>query len=295
MGPVRLTVADSARARAFYAARWGSPTSRPRAGSPAWGRSAGPALVELEAARGPAAAPPPAPGSSTWPCWCRDRAELARALRRVIEAGASFTGASDHLVSEALYLDDPEGNGIEIYRDRPREEWDATGGELAMATLPLDVEGVLARAAAGDAATRACRPATRMGHVHLQVRDSPAAEAFYAGALGFDPTVRGYPGALFVSAGGYHHHLGLNTWGTARARRRRRRAPAAWAGPRSWCPNRASSTGSRRAWPTPATRPSGARRGCPPATRPVIVWWCAFDLADRRLRGWPPCSGGRSR
>jgi catechol 2,3-dioxygenase len=139
------------------------------------------------------------------------RSELARALHRVTGAGHRFTGASDHLVSEALYLDDPEGNGIEIYRDRPREEWTYEGGQLAMATLPLDLESVLAGVSAGDAGN-GMAPETRIGHVHLQVADIPAAEAFYVDALGFEPTAGGYPGALFVSAGGYHHHVGLNTW-----------------------------------------------------------------------------------
>ncbi len=126
-------------------------------------------------------------------------------------AGHRFTGASDHLVSEALYLDDPEGNGIEIYRDRPREEWTRSDGQLQMATLPLDLDGVLASAPAGDAGD-GMAAGTRIGHVHLQVASIPAAEAFYSDGLGFEPTVRGYPGALFVSAGGYHHHVGLNTW-----------------------------------------------------------------------------------
>jgi catechol 2,3-dioxygenase len=140
------------------------------------------------------------------------RTELARALNRVQGSGWRFTGASDHLVSEALYLDDPEGNGIEIYRDRPREEWRrGPDGELQMATLPMDVEGVLGSAAPGDAG--AGMPAgTTMGHVHLQVGSIPEAREFYAEGLGFDPMVGSYPGALFVSAGGYHHHLGLNTW-----------------------------------------------------------------------------------
>ena len=140
-----------------------------------------------------------------------DRAELARALRRVTEAGYRFTGASDHLVSEALYLHDLEGNGIEIYRDRPREEWSRVGGELQMATLPLDLDGVLASAPDGDTGA-GMAAGTRIGHVHLQIASIPEAEGFYVGALGFDAMVRGYPGALFVSAGGYHHHLGLNTW-----------------------------------------------------------------------------------
>src|SRR3954451_3692647 len=140
-----------------------------------------------------------------------DRAELARAFNRVTATGHRFTGASDHLVSEALYLDDPEGNGIEIYRDRPREEWPRVDGELQMATLPLDVEGVLTSAAAGDAGG-GMASGTTLGHVHLQVASIPAADAFYTAGLGFDAMARGYPGALFVSAGGYHHHIGLNTW-----------------------------------------------------------------------------------
>ena len=139
------------------------------------------------------------------------RAELARSLRRVSAAGWRFSGASDHLVSEALYLDDPEGNGIEIYRDRGRDEWSYERGELQMATLPLDLEGVLASAPSGETGA-GIAPGTRVGHVHLQVASIRDAEVFWVGAVGFDAVGRGYPGALFVSAGGYHHHLGLNTW-----------------------------------------------------------------------------------
>jgi catechol 2,3-dioxygenase len=115
-------------------------------------------------------------------------------------------------VSEALYLSDPDGNGIEIYRDRPREEWRRTGDHLEMATLPLDLDDILGELS-GDASLPEHAPAgTTMGHVHLQVADLADVESFYSGVLGFDVTVRHYPGALFVSAGGYHHHLGLNTW-----------------------------------------------------------------------------------
>ncbi len=138
-----------------------------------------------------------------------DRPSLADAIRRVLDSGWTFTGASDHLVSEAMYLDDPESNGIELYRDRPRDEWTYDGDQIAMATLPLDIDGILSeRAGLGEGMP----PGTHMGHVHLQVSELEETEAFYSGILGFDVTVRGYPGALFVSAGGYHHHLGLNTW-----------------------------------------------------------------------------------
>jgi catechol 2,3-dioxygenase len=137
-----------------------------------------------------------------------DRPALARVLRRLIARNYTLGGASDHLVSEALYLDDPDGNGLEIYRDRPRDEWTMNGDMVAMATDPLDVEGLLAEAETdGDVP-----PGTIIGHVHLHVSDLKRAEDFYSGLLGFDVMQRDYPGALFISAGGYHHHLGLNTW-----------------------------------------------------------------------------------
>jgi catechol 2,3-dioxygenase len=138
-----------------------------------------------------------------------DRAALGRFVVHLGEARV-HVGASDHLVSEALYLSDPDGLGIEVYADRPRSTWRATGGELAMSTLPLDL-GALVRAA-GDERWTGAPPGTVMGHVHLHVGDIERASAFYHEALGFDRVVWSYPGALFLSAGGYHHHLGVNTW-----------------------------------------------------------------------------------
>lgn len=119
-------------------------------------------------------------------------------------------GMADHLVSEALYLWDPDGLGIEVYIDRPRETWQHLDRELAMATDPLDIQGVIA-AGRGEPWTGAPQ-GTTIGHVHLHVGSLDGAEAFYHRALGFDKTVWSYPGALFMSAGGYHHHLGTNTW-----------------------------------------------------------------------------------
>jgi catechol 2,3-dioxygenase len=117
---------------------------------------------------------------------------------------------SDHFVSEAIYLQDPDGLGIEVYADRPRSEWRSADRQLAMTTNPLDVHDVV-RAGGGVPWTGA--PAgTVIGHVHLYVRDLDEASAFYHEALGLDRVVWGYPGALFMSAGGYHHHLGTNTW-----------------------------------------------------------------------------------
>jgi catechol 2,3-dioxygenase len=138
-----------------------------------------------------------------------DRAALGRALTQLVVSGIQ-PGASDHLVSEALYLSDPDGLGIEIYRDRPRPEWRATGQQLNMATEPLDFDGVVQ--ASGGQPWSGMPSGTTIGHVHLHVGDIEMAKAFYHDAVGLDLMVWSYPGALFLSAGGYHHHLGTNTW-----------------------------------------------------------------------------------
>jgi catechol 2,3-dioxygenase len=117
---------------------------------------------------------------------------------------------SDHLVSEAIYLNDPDGLGIEVYADRPRETWRYDGEQLAMDTRPLDVESLLA--AAGSSRWTGVPLGTVIGHVHLFVGDLQRSEALYHTGVGFDKTVWSYPGALFMAAGGYHHHLGTNTW-----------------------------------------------------------------------------------
>ena len=142
------------------------------------------------------------------------RLELARALRQLADLRVPLSGASDHLVSEALYLYDPDGHGIEIYRDRPRSEWYDERGDLVMDTLPLDVEGLIRELDGDDAPWEGIHPDARMGHVHLHVADLAAAERFYVDVIGFGkPADLDYiPTARFISAGGYHHHLGLNTW-----------------------------------------------------------------------------------
>jgi len=139
-----------------------------------------------------------------------DRAALGRFVAHLSALGV-HAGSADHAVSEAIYLTDPDGLGIEVYADRPRAAWriDSTR-QLFMTTAPLDVRGLVA--AAGGAAWTGMPTATTIGHVHLHVGDLGAAEAFYHRALGFDKVVWSYPGALFLSAGGYHHHLGTNTW-----------------------------------------------------------------------------------
>ncbi len=138
-----------------------------------------------------------------------DRAALGRFLAHLEELG-QYAGMSDHLVSEALYLTDPDGLGIEVYADRPRATWRLNGDQLAMASNPLDVPSVIA---AGNGERWNGAPSgTVIGHVHLYVRDIDQAAAFYHEGLGLDKIVWSYPGALFMSAGGYHHHLGTNTW-----------------------------------------------------------------------------------
>lgn len=143
------------------------------------------------------------------------RPELAALLRRLALHNVVFQGASDHLVSEALYLADPDGIGLELYRDRPRNEWPYSGDALQMSTLPLNLDSLLEEADKAPK-TRGIPPATDMGHVHLNVSSLEAAHQFYVETFGFGAMVR-FPGnALFVAAGGYHHHLGLNVWGGTR-------------------------------------------------------------------------------
>ncbi len=139
------------------------------------------------------------------------RTDLGRWLQHWLELGLPLPGQGDHLVSEALYLSDPDGNGIEMYRDRPRDEWRWIGGQVRMAADPVDIRGMLAEAEKSARPWSGLPEGTRLGHIHLQVGDIRAAAAFYHEVLGFD-VVAQMPTALFVSAGGYHHHIGLNTW-----------------------------------------------------------------------------------
>ncbi len=138
-----------------------------------------------------------------------DRAALGAFLGH-LHAQGEAVGASDHFVSEALYLNDPDGLGIEVYADRPRAEWQTSEREIVMGSTALD-ERDLARAAQ-NTRWNGMPAGTTMGHVHLHVGDLDRAASFYVDALGFDRVVWSYPGALFVSASGYHHHLGFNTW-----------------------------------------------------------------------------------
>jgi len=208
IGLVTLRVADLERSLSFYEGVLGFRGIERGPGRAILGAQDGVPVLELREVPGA----PPQPRRSTglyhFAVLLPSRADLGRALLRMAEAGLEI-GQSDHLVSEALYISDPDGNGIEIYRDRPRDEWTWTGGTVAMALDPIDLRGLMDE---GRNATWDVLPAgTRMGHIHLQVGDIPQAEQFYHGVLGFDITAS-MPGALFVSAGGYHHHVGLNTW-----------------------------------------------------------------------------------
>ena len=138
-----------------------------------------------------------------------DRPALGRFAAHLSSLGIRV-GMADHRVSESLYLSDPDGLGIEVYADRPLHTWQSHDRELAMATDPLDITSVIA--AGGGEKWDGAPPGTTMGHVHLHVGSLEGAESFYHGALGFNKTVWSYPGALFLAAGGYHHHLGTNIW-----------------------------------------------------------------------------------
>jgi catechol 2,3-dioxygenase len=139
------------------------------------------------------------------------RRDLARVIRHLWASNTEIGGASDHLVSEALYLSDPDGHGIEIYRDRPRDAWYDEQGAFRMNTVRLDLESVLGELGNDTPAWDGLPVGTDMGHIHLQVADVGAAERFYLGVLGME-RMAAIPSASFVSAGGYHHHIGLNSW-----------------------------------------------------------------------------------
>lgn len=210
VGLVSLTVADLDRSLTYYTEALGFNMLRRDGQTAILGAAETPllALTELAGAR-------PWPGYATglyhFAILVPTRLDLARSLIHLLQVGLPFPGQADHAVSEALYLTDPDGNGIEIYRDRPRAEWSWRGGTVRMVTDPLDVRGILAEATAQPAPWTGLPAGTRLGHMHLQVGDLAQAEEFYHGVLGFDITSH-FPGALFVSAGGYHHHLGLNIW-----------------------------------------------------------------------------------
>lgn len=138
------------------------------------------------------------------------RADLGRLLKHFLQVRYPLQGASDHLVSEAIYLADPDGNGIEVYADRPASAWSWNNGEVEMATVALDAESLLAEGE-GEA-WNGMSAGTIMGHIHLHVSELQKTEEFYTKGLGFEVVTRYGGQALFISTGKYHHHIGLNTW-----------------------------------------------------------------------------------
>ena len=210
LGSIRLRVGDLDLQRSFYETAIGLRTLGAEDGVTSMGVEDEP-LVELVADPSAPPRPPQTTGLFHLALLTPSRPDLSRALRRVAAAGWPLSGASDHLVSEALYLSDPEGNGIELYRDRPREDWPLTDTGVQMATLPLDLDSLLSESEEG-ADPGAMPSGTTLGHVHLQVSELDDAARFWVDALGFDVIARLGPSALFVSTGGYHHHVGLNTW-----------------------------------------------------------------------------------
>ncbi|MDX1600069.1 MAG: VOC family protein [Anaerolineales bacterium] len=210
LGPVHLEVADLNRSQTFYESTLGLD-----------GRAGGDDEIRLSAGdrilvvlhEKPGASPKPrnATGLYHYALLLPGRPELGRALQNLLDADYPLQGASDHLVSEAVYLADPDGNGIELYRDRPRESWSYDDGRLRMATEPLDMHGVL-DAGKELSAGAAVPDGSVVGHVHLHVGDLAEAEQFYGEVIGFDLMTRYGRQASFYSAGGYHHHLGINVW-----------------------------------------------------------------------------------
>ena len=215
LGAVKLTVSDIGSSQMFYERALGLTTTELGDGALALGVAGERPLVELRGDRFAPRLNRRATGLYHLAVLVPSRRDLAWALKRLADERWPLDGASDHLVSEALYLSDPDGNGIEIYRDRPRGDWPFEDDQLQMATNALDLRGVLGELEGAGEPQRQAPPGTTMGHVHLQVAELERSEAFYNGVLGFDVMVRLYPGALFVSAGGYHHHIGMNTWHSA--------------------------------------------------------------------------------
>jgi catechol 2,3-dioxygenase len=208
VGKVTLTVQDLDRVSAFYQQAVGLHLLKGDAATTELGVE-GRTLLELRRDTTARRRSPREAGLFHTAFLLPSRSDLGRWIKHAMETRPPVVGASDHSVSEALYLSDPEGNGVEIYADRPRLSWQWKGGQVHMSSDPLDIDSVVA--SAGDGRWKGFPEGSVVGHVHLQVGAIPPAEAFYNGILGFAVTCR-YPGGTFYAADGYHHHLATNIW-----------------------------------------------------------------------------------
>ena len=213
IGYVHLRVRDLDRTLAFYLEVLGLKMVSGGAHTAtlsATGR--GPGLLVLTEKKDAPARPPRSSGLYHVAFRVPNRRALALTIAHLRESGWPLDGFADHDVSEAVYLSDPEGNGIEVYNDRPRATWPLRGGHVEMVTVPLDLDDLMRELADFPGAWEGIDPGTDVGHIHLRVTDLERTEQFYSGVLGFDVTQRSLPGAVFMSAGGYHHHVGSNAW-----------------------------------------------------------------------------------
>jgi catechol 2,3-dioxygenase len=215
---IELRVSDLARSLDFYTRQLGFARLDQMAGRARLAAvPGGPALLTLVEDRGARHAPMDSAGLFHAALLLPDRVALGGWIRHAAEHGVEFDGFSDHGVSEAVYLADPDGNGLEFYADRPRDKWPQHEGAIAMFTHPLDVPALLATNAKTPSATPLA--GARWGHLHLRVTRLDRSAEFYRPKLGLAVTQDSYPGALFLAADNYHHHLGLNTWSHPRTPR----------------------------------------------------------------------------
>lgn len=211
---VTLRVADLARSLRFYVGQVGFVAVNTTGTTAALATSAGaPVLLTLQEDRAAPPAPRDAAGLFHAALLLPGHAALGAWLRHALDAGVALDGGSDHGVSEAIYFNDPDGNGLEFYADRPRAVWPFANGRVAMGTEPLDIEKLLADATPPSASPLA---GARWGHLHLRVTSLDRSDAYYRRTLGLELTQDSFAGARFLAADGYHHHLGLNTWGRPR-------------------------------------------------------------------------------
>jgi len=218
VGMVTLRVRDLDKVADYYRDAIGLTVMTRTAASARLG-SGGVALLDLERREGAAREAPNAAGLYHTAFLMPTRKDLARWLVHAAKNRVPLSGFADHRVSESVYLDDPEGNGIEVYADRAPETWRWNAGSVTMGTDQLDIDDLLTLTDTRTTDYAKAPDDTRIGHMHLRVGDLEQADRFYGGVIGFDPT-RKRSGAAFLSSGRYHHHLGLNVWQSAGAGRR---------------------------------------------------------------------------